>query len=352
MKFHPSSLGLLMTDAQSIDKSLVPAELLPLIAKKTKTDAEKALLQPYKDMSLSAGAKTALKTMAKEFIFGYHKTVETKYMDKGLALEDAGIEFLNRYWFKSYEKNTRRVESEYLTGECDIDVPGVETIDTKVSWSLDTFPLLSEDAHDMMYEWQGRAYMKLFDRPRHRVVFVLLDTPEEMIRWEQPELHRVSHHPDRLRVTSITYLRDLVLEEKMDRKCEVAHAYLMDIVRRAGIEHAEESIITTIEEPMITEIAPPPQSEMLASAPVEAASTPSAPDMLPPPVPYTAPVPPSLRLGQISERLGFTVTADFMLTLGFAPAATDKAAKLYHESDFKAICAAILRHVSAVQAKF
>jgi putative phage-type endonuclease len=61
---------------------------------------------------------------------------------------------------------------------------------------------------------------------------------------------------------------------------------------------------------------------------------------------------PSLRLGQISERLGFTMTADFVLSLGFAPAATDKAAKLYHESDFPRICAALQRHIAAVQAKF
>lgn len=58
--------------------------------------------------------------------------------------------------------------------------------------------------------------------------------------------------------------------------------------------------------------------------------------------------PPTLRLGQIGERLGFNVTADFILSIGFAPAATDKAAKLYHESDFKAICAALIRHVSTV----
>lgn len=99
----------------------------------------------------------------------------------------------------------------------------------------------------------------------------------------------------------------------------------------------------------------PAPSEMLASAPVEVSvdTVDKAPaidtQVVTASVAYSAP---SLRLGQITERLGFTVTADFMLTLGFAPAATDKAAKLYHEHDFKAICAAILRHVSAVQAKF
>lgn len=107
------------------------------------------------------------------------------------------------------------------------------------------------------------------------------------------------------------------------------------------ILRADTVAITITEEPMPTETPVPAPSEMLASSPVEVNVDTPAPA-----------VPPSLRLGQISTRLGFTVTADFILTLGFAPAATDKAAKLYHESDFKAICAAILRHVSAVQAKF
>lgn len=58
--------------------------------------------------------------------------------------------------------------------------------------------------------------------------------------------------------------------------------------------------------------------------------------------------PPTMRLGQICERLGFTLTADFVASLGFHPVATDKAAKLYQESDFQNICSALVRHVQAV----
>lgn len=61
--------------------------------------------------------------------------------------------------------------------------------------------------------------------------------------------------------------------------------------------------------------------------------------------------PPTLRLGQIGERLGFSLTADFLRTLGFEHAAKDRAAVLYHEHDFANICAALQRHISAVQAK-
>lgn len=242
MRFHPHCVGLLMTDAQSIDQSLLPADLLPIAAKARKTDAEKELLQPFKEMSLSAGAKTFLKNMAKEFVFSYHKDIETKYMDKGLALEEAAIQFLNNQRFQSYRKNTERRVSDLLTGECDIYVPGVRTIDIKVSWSLDTFPALSEDAHDSLYEWQGRAYMNLWDVPEHEVVHVMLDTPDELIKWEQRELHQVGHIDPALRTTSITYVRNAALEQRLENKCRVAQAYLARLVDRILVEHGRAPI--------------------------------------------------------------------------------------------------------------
>lgn len=61
--------------------------------------------------------------------------------------------------------------------------------------------------------------------------------------------------------------------------------------------------------------------------------------------------PPTLRLGQIGERLGFTLTADFLKNLGFEPAATDKASKLFHEADFPLICMRLVSHIQAVQTK-
>lgn len=228
-----------MTDAQSIDLSLVPADLRPICTKVRKTDEEKALLAPYKEMSLSAGAKTYLGALAKQYLYGYNKVVDTKFMEKGIALEQEAIEFINRLRFKRYAKNTERRVSQYLTGECDIYVPGERTIDTKVSWSLDTFPALSADAHDPLYEWQGRAYMKLWDVPEHEVVHVLLDTPEDLIKWEQPELHRVSHIPPEMRLTSVTYKRDMALEAKLDAKCKVAHDYLLALVERIKTEKLE-----------------------------------------------------------------------------------------------------------------
>ena len=59
----------------------------------------------------------------------------------------------------------------------------------------------------------------------------------------------------------------------------------------------------------------------------------------------------TIKLGEICTLLGFTVTADFLSTLGFDAVAHNKNAKLYYESSFKGICAGISAHVLNVGSK-
>lgn len=61
--------------------------------------------------------------------------------------------------------------------------------------------------------------------------------------------------------------------------------------------------------------------------------------------------PPSLKLGQITERLGFALSADFLRGLGFEPAAKVGAHGVYHEAQFPHMLAALVRHIEGVQAK-
>ena len=60
---------------------------------------------------------------------------------------------------------------------------------------------------------------------------------------------------------------------------------------------------------------------------------------------------PTLKLGVIAERLGFSLTADFLKGLGFEPAARERGACLFHEADWPLMLAALVRHVEAVQAR-
>jgi predicted phage-related endonuclease len=58
--------------------------------------------------------------------------------------------------------------------------------------------------------------------------------------------------------------------------------------------------------------------------------------------------PPTLRLGQIVERLGFTVTADFLASLGINHVTKEKSSILYHERDFLRICDSIAQHLATL----
>lgn len=235
-KFRASSLGRIMTDAQSIDPALLCDELAAIARKKTKTDEDKALLAPFKDRSLSAGAKTYLDGLAKEFVYGYEKTVSSKYLEKGQLVEADSIELYNQVHFTSLKKNTERRENEWVTGECDLAPPD-KIIDIKSAWSLDTFPATAAQAHDPDYEWQGRAYMWLWDRPLFEVAWCLVDTPPELIGYEDEALHYVSHLNPALRVTTARYARDVALEDRIRLKVQAANAYIQQAIRDIVDQH-------------------------------------------------------------------------------------------------------------------
>lgn len=235
-KFRASSLGRIMTDAQSIDPALLDDELAVIARKVKKTDEEKALLAPLKERSLSAGAKTYLDGLAKEFVYGYEKVVSSKYLEKGQLVEGDSIELYNSVFFDTLAKNTERRENEWITGECDLVKPA-KIIDIKSAWSLDTFPVTALQAHDPDYEWQGRAYMWLWERPEFEVAWCLVDTPPELIGYEDEALHYVSHLNPALRVTTARYQREAALEDRIKTKVQAANTYIQKAIRDIVEQH-------------------------------------------------------------------------------------------------------------------
>jgi hypothetical protein len=202
MKWHPSSLGKLMTTPKS------------------------------KGENLSQGAKTYIRQIAKQDFFGYRVELDNKYINKGKDQEQDSIDLLNSVRFKKYKKNDVRIEDEYLTGECDI-LSDDRVIDVKTSWNLETWPATSSEAHDNDYEWQGRAYLMLYDREIFELVFCLVTTKDEFInQWEQIDLHRVDHIAPEKRITSVIYERDLEKEELIREKLIFANEYYCQYVNQ------------------------------------------------------------------------------------------------------------------------
>lgn len=206
LKIRASSLGLIMTEP------------------KLKTEV------------LSVGAKTYIKKLAREFVYNFEEDISSKYMDKGIIVEDTAIALYNRVFFTDYKKNEERKTNDWITGECDI-YTGKKIIDIKSSWSLATFPVLSEDGIDKQYEWQGRAYMMLWDCDYFENAYCMVSTPEELLRYDQEDLHYVDNIDESLRVTITPYERDLKLEEQIIIKCEAAQNYFNEVLERIALDH-------------------------------------------------------------------------------------------------------------------
>lgn len=186
---------------------------------------------------LSVGAKTELRAMAKEMVYGYDREFSSKYTEKGLRVEDESIELYNTVNFTEFTKNKERRSNEWVTGECDIYSPA-KIVDIKSSWSLDTFPTTAEEAEDKGYEWQGRVYMWLWDVPSFEVAHCLVTTPDDLIGYERPEIHIVDHINPALRVTVCRYERDPAIEQRMAEKVDAARAYIEAYVKQIAQEHA------------------------------------------------------------------------------------------------------------------
>ncbi len=180
---------------------------------------------------LSVGAKTYLEDIAKQSIYDYYPELDNKYLRKGNACEDQSIALLNTVLFQSYVKNTKRINTDMMSGECDI-LHDDHIRDVKTVWNLDTFPCLKKRAHDSDYEYQGRAYLHLYDRPIFHLDYCLVTTPEELRSYDSADLHEVDHIDPRLRVTTVTYERDMEIESRMLEKCRIAQLYVEEIKLR------------------------------------------------------------------------------------------------------------------------
>jgi len=192
---------------------------------------------------LSVTAKTYLDGLAKEYVYGYNKVVKSKYFDKGIQCEAAAIDLYNEVFFTNHTKNAERRTNDWITGEPDIIVPGAKIIDIKNAWDLATFPATSSQvekiAKEAGYDYQGRAYMWLFDIDEFEVAYCLVSTPSDLCRFEQQDLHDVDHINPALRITRTRISRDKAIEDKMKEKVIVAREYLANAVAVINLEHRE-----------------------------------------------------------------------------------------------------------------
>lgn len=180
---------------------------------------------------LSVGAKTYIRELATQAIFGVDFEVSSRAMEKGIETEQECIDLVNQVRGLSLVKNTERITRDGLTGEADcIDRERNRGHDVKSCWSIQTFRAFDVDVQDSLYEWQARAYQALYDVDSYCVDYCMVDTPERLIGHEPMQLHLVSHIPAHLRLTTWSIERDAALEALMFQKIAWATGYYRETI--------------------------------------------------------------------------------------------------------------------------
>lgn len=139
------------------------------------------------DRSGKAMGKTAqayCEQWLKEKLYDRKKQITTKYMDKGLIMEDEAIDFYAKMTDSGFLlKNEQFFKNEYMTGTPDLILPD-KVVDIKSSWDCFTFPLFDSQIENKDYYWQLQAYMILTGKTSAELAYILMDTPEHLIKKE------------------------------------------------------------------------------------------------------------------------------------------------------------------------
>lgn len=128
---------------------------------------------------------TYVQEYLKESIYGIRKQITSKYLSKGLSLEDeaidTAIDWLN---LPFVIKNEKYFEDDYFCGTPDLILDD-EVLDIKCSWSAFTFPLFDKEIPNSDYKYQVNVYMHLTGKKKAKVVYVLLNTPEDISKYDE-----------------------------------------------------------------------------------------------------------------------------------------------------------------------
>lgn len=118
------------------------------------------------------------KTYLHEWYANDNEQIYSKYMEKGINVENDLIDFMaDVLGFGLAEKNRIRLEDEFFTGECDVDLPSC-VIDVKASWNRKTLQQQVLEGLDKDYEAQLKGYCHLYKKEKAILFFGLMNTPE------------------------------------------------------------------------------------------------------------------------------------------------------------------------------
>ena len=161
-KFHPSSLGLIMTESRTKEE--------------IGETAKAHLLECYVNKK-----------------YGRFKDITNKFIEKGLLAEEDSIDLYTLVKDKLFIKNEELIENDFFVGTPDLFegetiMKADVIIDLKTSWDVFTFFQSMHKSVDKKYFWQLQAYMDLTGAKEGRLVYCLVNTPYKLVEDEKKKL--------------------------------------------------------------------------------------------------------------------------------------------------------------------
>lgn len=182
---------------------------------------------------ISDTAKSAIRDIVKEDLYGFRSFTGNQYTQKGNLLEDLAIEMSGKMRLRNYQKHVGRVENELITGECDVlDLKNKLIIDTKCTWDIGTHPFFADEAMEKVkkagYDVQMQAYMWLYECEVANIDFWLFPCPPELLNgWDDIDqlVHLVEKIDIRERKTTVVIERDEAIIQKIKDKVPHCQEY-------------------------------------------------------------------------------------------------------------------------------
>ena len=172
---------------------------------------------------LSKTTQTYLQEWFKESLYGVQKEISSKYLDKGIALEDEAIDKVIEWLDLPFAmKNEEQFENEYFKGTPDLIVNDT-VFDIKCSWDCFTFPLFESEMPNKDYYYQLQVYMALTGLKKAMLCYVLVNTPEDLT-WEQPHDYSNVDKSLRLKTFEVTYDQSVI--DSLIEKVKLSRSYL------------------------------------------------------------------------------------------------------------------------------
>ena len=162
---------------------------------------------------ISETTKTYVKEWLTEHIYGIRKEIKSKYLSKGLKMEDTAIDKAIEWLDIPFAlKNEKFFEDDFFKGTPDLIV-GDTVYDIKCSWDAFTFPLFEKEIPTKDYYYQLQVYMHLTGCRKAVLTYVLLNTPEELT-YEEKHNYDAMDKKYRIKTFEIEYSEEVIADLK------------------------------------------------------------------------------------------------------------------------------------------